>query len=34
MLEIRLASRDDLPAFARIYAAAKAFMRAAGNPHQ
>lgn len=34
MLEIRLASRDDLPAFARIYAAAKAFMRAAGNPRQ
>ena len=34
MLKIRLATRADLPEFARIYDAAKAFMRAAGNPHQ
>lgn len=34
MLSIRLASRSDLPEFARIYEAAKAYMRRSGNPHQ
>ena len=34
MLSIRLASRIDLPEFARIYEAAKAYMRRSGNPHQ
>lgn len=34
MLKIRLATQADLPAFARVYDAAKAFMRAAGNPNQ
>lgn len=31
---IRLAEPDDLPAIEKIYEAARAFMRANGNPHQ
>ena len=31
---IRLATLADLPEFARIYAAAKEYMKASGNPHQ
>lgn len=34
MLEIRPAVQADLPDFERIYNAAKAYMRATGNPHQ
>lgn len=34
MLNIRLAVPDDLPEFARIYDAAKVYMRQSGNPHQ